>query len=267
MVSAMHRSKLFWALLTSTCVTLGACASDDELPPVDAAVIADAAGTPKDMGAIDVRATTPDTAVVDAGTSSDTPQADASVADSAAPDSGSADATPGDGATPDATASDSLTADAAPADSAVDSAVPDTATPDTTPDTATPDTATPDTATPDTATADTATADTATPDTAPSFTLKVENYASWCSVSVNGATANATEVQMFTFPAGTVVNLHSTALNGTFVWGYWVGTASDTTGSHDTHMTTTVTVTKNQVIQACCPLASAPTDPCPAPTP
>src|SRR5689334_10545628 len=49
------------------------------------------------------------------------------------------------------------------------------------------------------------------------FTLKVENYLSWCNVSVNGGTASGDAVQTITVDPGTVVNLHSDPLSSTFV--------------------------------------------------
>lgn len=106
-----------------------------------------------------------------------------------------------------------------------------------------------------------------TGETGGGFTLKVENYLSWCNVGVNGGAANSNAVQTITVAPGTTVNLSGDALNATFVWGYWVGTAGDTSATHDTSKSTTVVVDKdNKVVQACCPFASAPTTPCPPPS-
>jgi hypothetical protein len=101
------------------------------------------------------------------------------------------------------------------------------------------------------------------------FTLTIQNYLSWCNVTENGTAYDPpAQAPAMTFPAGTVVNLMGATANSTnFLWGYWVGTDGDTSASHDTNMTTTVTMTSNKVVQACCPLTSAPTTPCPAPTP
>jgi hypothetical protein len=100
------------------------------------------------------------------------------------------------------------------------------------------------------------------------FTLKVENYLSWCNVGVNGGAAKSDAVQTISVPAGTVVNLHADALNSTFVWGYWRGTAGNTGAAHDKSQTTTVTVdADNKVVQACCPFATDPSTPCGDPTP
>jgi hypothetical protein len=112
-------------------------------------------------------------------------------------------------------------------------------------------------------------ADTVSPaDGAGTFTLKIENYLSWCSVTEQGTDESSTALVTMTFPAGTVVDLNAMALSSTFVWGYWVGTAGDTTSAHDTSMSTTVTMTANKTVQACCPFA--PTGgglatPCPSP--
>jgi hypothetical protein len=101
------------------------------------------------------------------------------------------------------------------------------------------------------------------------FTLSIQNYLNWCNVTENGTAYDPpSEAPVMTYPAGTVVNLMgATASSSSFVWGYWVGTDGDTTATHDTNMTTTVTMTANKIVQACCPLTSAPTTPCPAPTP
>jgi hypothetical protein len=101
------------------------------------------------------------------------------------------------------------------------------------------------------------------------FTLTIQNYLNWCNVTENGTAYDPpNEAPVMTFPSGTVVHLMgATASSASFLWGYWVGTDGDTTASHDTNMTTTVTMTANKVVQACCPLTSAPTAPCPAPTP
>jgi hypothetical protein len=104
-------------------------------------------------------------------------------------------------------------------------------------------------------------------DAAGMVTLKIEDYINWCNVSVNGGANSTADPQIFMFPTGTVVNLSGdTASAASFVWGYWRGTAGDTTGAHDTAKTTTVTMSGNKTVQACCPLTSSPTTPCPDPT-
>ena len=98
-------------------------------------------------------------------------------------------------------------------------------------------------------------------------TLKLEDYLSWCSVSVNGAAASENATQTLNVPQGTMVPLSASASSSVFVWGYWVGTDGDTSASHDTSQDATVTMDKSKVVQACCPFASSPNTPCPAPTP
>jgi ABC-type Fe3+-hydroxamate transport system substrate-binding protein len=98
-------------------------------------------------------------------------------------------------------------------------------------------------------------------------TLKLESYLSWCSVSVNGGAASTDATQTLTVASGTMVPLSATPASSVFVWGYWVGTDGDTGASHDTAQAATVTMDKSKVVQACCPFASDPSTPCPAPTP
>lgn len=102
-------------------------------------------------------------------------------------------------------------------------------------------------------------------DAGATFSLKLENYLSWCSVAVNGGTANTTAVQNLSFPAGTTVNLTGGPANATFVWGYWVGTTGDVSATHDVATATTVVLNQNRTVQACCPFATDPTTPCPPP--
>lgn len=96
-------------------------------------------------------------------------------------------------------------------------------------------------------------------------TLTLENYLAWCSVSVDGGAASTAASRVLQFPKDTVVALSGDKANATFVFGYWVGTAGDTGPSHDTAMMTTVTMDADKTVQACCPFASSPNTPCPAP--
>lgn len=96
-------------------------------------------------------------------------------------------------------------------------------------------------------------------------TLTIDNYLSWCSVSVNGGLASTAASQVLQFPKDAVVNLNADKANATFVFGYWFGTAGDAGPSHDTSMATIVTMNTDKTVQACCPFASAPNTPCPAP--
>jgi hypothetical protein len=91
-------------------------------------------------------------------------------------------------------------------------------------------------------------------------TLSINNYLAWCTVT------EQSEAYMMSmeFPTGTVVNLDAMPVADSFVWGYWTGTDGDTTTAHDTSMSTTVTMTGNKMVQACCPFTTAPSTPCPA---
>jgi hypothetical protein len=97
-------------------------------------------------------------------------------------------------------------------------------------------------------------------------TLKLEDYAGWCSVTVNSGTPGTAD-QTLTFPVGTVVHLSGDTASVTlFQWGYWIGTAGDVSVAHDTSMTTTVTMSGDKTVQACCPDKSSTPVPCPPPT-
>ena len=91
------------------------------------------------------------------------------------------------------------------------------------------------------------------------YTLTVQNYLDWCDVTENSTVYPASVPPVMSFAPGTVVNVNAEAAT-VFVWGYWTGTDGDTTSAHDTSMTTTVTMTSNKTILACCPF------PPPAPT-
>ena len=97
-----------------------------------------------------------------------------------------------------------------------------------------------------------------TPDAPPTtmYTLMINNYSGWCTVTENGASYSPSK----SFPAGTVVNLTAAPESGTFVWGYWSGTDA---GSHDTNMTTTVTMNADQNVLACCPVKPPASQTCP----
>jgi hypothetical protein len=87
----------------------------------------------------------------------------------------------------------------------------------------------------------------------------------WCAFTVNGGASSTATSTTFTFPAGTVVNLHADKASAAFDWGYWFGTDGDTSATHDTAMSTTVTMTTSKKVQACCPVHGTGT-PCPPPT-
>ncbi len=109
-------------------------------------------------------------------------------------------------------------------------------------------------------------------------TLKVKNYFSWCSVTVNGNTASTLPEQNVVVTPGTI-NVSAVALGPTFILGPapWHDTAGDTgtgdpgtvTGSGGTasNATTVVVGATNKCIWVCCPFANGTgcptTDQCP----
>ena len=94
------------------------------------------------------------------------------------------------------------------------------------------------------------------------YTLTVQNYLDWCEVTENGTAYGPSVPPVMSFASGTVVNLNATAATG-FVWGYWTGTDGDTASAHDKSMSTTVTMTSNKTILACCPLPPPAAQTCP----
>jgi hypothetical protein len=97
-----------------------------------------------------------------------------------------------------------------------------------------------------------------TPDgaSAATFTLAIENYASWCTITEDGVAFSASK----SFPSGHAVALHAAPIGG-FFWGFWTGTDGDKTGAHDTAMTTMVTMTGDKSVFTCCPAANGGTCP------
>jgi hypothetical protein len=89
------------------------------------------------------------------------------------------------------------------------------------------------------------------PDAGSGLVLSVNDFDDWCTVSVNGAPLSLSG--SYTFDAGTVVSLAATA-NTDFVWAYWLGTDGANAGNNgqDPHMMTTVTMTANMQVLACC---------------
>jgi hypothetical protein len=89
-----------------------------------------------------------------------------------------------------------------------------------------------------------------TPDGGPppsGFTLNINDFDSWCTVTVGGNPAS------LVFPAGTVVSLDAVA-NATFHFHYWLGTDGANAGNNgqDPNAMTTVTMTANKSVLACC---------------
>jgi len=79
------------------------------------------------------------------------------------------------------------------------------------------------------------------------FTLAIDNFLVWCSINENGDTYTASA----TFNDNTVVDLFAEPITG-FIWGHWEGTDNDS-GAGDTNQATTVTLTTDKSVLACCP--------------
>jgi hypothetical protein len=90
------------------------------------------------------------------------------------------------------------------------------------------------------------------------FTLTINNFEAWCTVSVDGSTPLAA-IPTASYRIGTVVDLSGQPANMEFVWGYWTGTDGDTGSSHDHNQTTTVTMTTDKSVLACCPISGTTT--------
>jgi hypothetical protein len=88
------------------------------------------------------------------------------------------------------------------------------------------------------------------------FTLTIDNFDNWCSITQDGQAYSASKK----YAKDTVVVLHAAPIGG-FIWGYWTGTDGDTTSDHDTNQMTMVTMTGNKDVLACCPAAAHPTCP------
>src|SRR3954468_18427538 len=58
------------------------------------------------------------------------------------------------------------------------------------------------------------------------FTLTVNDYLNWCSVTVNGGPPSSSLSTQYTFNEDVVVALTAKPLAG-FQWGYWMGTDAD----------------------------------------
>ena len=87
-------------------------------------------------------------------------------------------------------------------------------------------------------------------------TLTVNDYFSWCNVSINGGTPTSTATTQTAVDDASVVSLHAEPLAG-FIWGYWTGTDNvDLATNKDTTQTTTVTMYADRSVFVCCPFAS-----------
>ena len=91
--------------------------------------------------------------------------------------------------------------------------------------------------------------------------LTIMNFASWCSVSVNGATSVTDSTQVVCVHDGTIP-VTATAASSSFILGNWYGTSGDT-GSGDpgtvaggTSSTTVVVSGAKGCVSICCPFAN-----------
>ena len=90
-------------------------------------------------------------------------------------------------------------------------------------------------------------------------TLTISNYLSWCTVEVGNLAPTGGPTFTISERLGATVFVDANPKAG-FVWGYWTGTDGDTTDAHDENQLTTVTMTSDKSLLACCPFPSK--EPC-----
>ena len=86
-------------------------------------------------------------------------------------------------------------------------------------------------------------------------TLTIDNYLSWCNVEVGNLAPSGGATVTLSERLGSTVFVDANPKAG-FLWGYWTGTDGDTTAAHDKSQLTTVTMTTDKSVLACCPLPS-----------
>jgi hypothetical protein len=91
------------------------------------------------------------------------------------------------------------------------------------------------------------------------YVLTIDDYLAWCSVSVDGGVPTTTPPPAF-FHDGSVIPLQAQPASVQFVWGYWTGTDGDH-GTNDPSATTTVTMSSDKNVFACCPFSGQTTCP------
>ena len=90
------------------------------------------------------------------------------------------------------------------------------------------------------------------------FTLTINDYLNWCSVTVNGGTPSTAATQTFQFAPDASVSLHGdTASSQSFYWGYWQS-ANLADGGKDTNMNVNITMSGDVSVLACCPVNNTP---------
>ena len=90
------------------------------------------------------------------------------------------------------------------------------------------------------------------------FTLKISNVLNWCDITDEGTKSTATSPPDKSYAAGTVVHLSAGPTSASFIWGYWTGTDGAAAGAphHDTSPTTTVIMSADKTVTACCPFTN-----------
>jgi hypothetical protein len=135
-----------------------------------------------------------------------------------------------------------------PKDAANDVVFPSDSSPD---DSSTTDSSTTDSSITDSSTKDSSTTDAS--DAGPTkYTLTINDYLSWCNVSVNGVDAGSSP-GTYQFSPDASVSLHGdTADSLNWYWGYWQApTLGD--GGPNTNMNVTIQMNGNVTVLACCP--------------
>ena len=88
------------------------------------------------------------------------------------------------------------------------------------------------------------------------YTLTVTNYLMWCSVIIDGDQPSSAASITKDYPDGSLALLHADP-NPPFVWGYWIGTDRDTSGTGDTLQDAAVTMSADRTVLACCPISGS----------
>jgi hypothetical protein len=88
-------------------------------------------------------------------------------------------------------------------------------------------------------------------------TLTIKNYLAWCTVTVNGGTANTMATQTYQLAPNSSVTAQGDTKNaGSFYWGYWGNVGPDgglSAGGQDTSKSIAFTITSDLTLEACCP--------------
>jgi len=89
------------------------------------------------------------------------------------------------------------------------------------------------------------------------YTLTINDYLSWCNVSVNGGQTTSNPQPMQFAPDASVALHGDTANSNAFYWGYWQA-PSLADGGKDTNMNVNITMNGDVTILACCPDLNTP---------